>query len=159
MPDANRKAAWAQSYQLSHSTCRRTSTAGTRDLAIFSDPARTGPETSDHETRPSAAFWLSGGFLILGGAYPGTQLADYSSNRASFVTKKISINIVKIRYIDDIKSTEIIMPRPLGSKNKSPQELRLEAQIKLKKIALAELELKKKALAEQRRASPTKGAK
>ncbi|MFC7436507.1 hypothetical protein ACFQNJ_18520 [Hydrogenophaga bisanensis] len=51
------------------------------------------------------------------------------------------------------------MPRPLGSKNKSPQELRLEAQIKLKKIALAELELKKKALAEQRRASPTKGAK
>lgn len=51
------------------------------------------------------------------------------------------------------------MPRPLGSKNKTPQELRVEAQIKLKKVALVELEKKKKELAAQRKAPPIKGAK
>lgn len=43
------------------------------------------------------------------------------------------------------------MARPLGSKNKTPQELKIEAEILKKKAENMELERKRKALAEQRK--------
>lgn len=49
------------------------------------------------------------------------------------------------------------MGRPLGSKNKTPQELKTEAELLKKKAEMMELERKRKLLQEQRQQGPKNG--
>jgi hypothetical protein len=46
------------------------------------------------------------------------------------------------------------MARPLGSKNKTPAELKIDAKILARKAELKELTAKKKALRQQRQVKP-----
>jgi len=51
------------------------------------------------------------------------------------------------------------MGRPLGSKNKTPAELKLEGKIKIKKAELKELVVKKQSLQQERTQPPKRVAR
>lgn len=63
-------------------------------------------------------------------------------------------NTVKIKFFIE---KSIVMGRPLGSKNKTPQELKTEAELLKKKAEMMELERKRKLLQEQRQQGPKNG--
>lgn len=74
------------------------------------------------------------------------KVYDYSLDKQ----KKYCKNKVFYRKI-------IVMGRPIGSKNKTPQELKTEAELLKKKAEMMELERKRKLLQEQRRQGPKNG--